>query len=259
MKLKSFLSLWNDLTQVLPSRSLREWSELSHLDSKKPTIILISGFGASNRNLSVIRKRFLRDGFNVVILSLSWEALADSVRGLYRMAEILSSTVLQLKKVPGMRRSKVYLVAHSAGGLVARYYVQLLGGDHYCDGLITLATPHSGTWMAALGFLSPLLLKARCLFQMLPISPFIRNVNEAFFPHGFKMVSLYSTEDFMCPPQSTQLPEGFLGEKRIQSIELHHLSHSDFLLSRKCYAEIKKFLDAELETPEDRKQIPQRA
>jgi triacylglycerol lipase len=40
------------------------------------------------------------------------------------------------------------LVGFSMGGLVARYYVQRLGGLDRVKHLITLGTPHHGTWMA---------------------------------------------------------------------------------------------------------------
>ena len=112
------------------------------MSAEHPTIILITGFGATQRSLSVMRKRLVKDGFNVIILSMDWQTLSDGVRGLYRMAEVLATVVLKLRKGNSRGKAKIILVAHSAGGLVARYYLQLLGGVHYCDGLITLATPH---------------------------------------------------------------------------------------------------------------------
>ncbi|WP_255649867.1 triacylglycerol lipase [Frankia sp. ArI3] len=45
---------------------------------------------------------------------------------------------------------RVHIVAHSLGGLVARYHVQRMGGDRQVDTLITLATPHGGTRLAEL-------------------------------------------------------------------------------------------------------------
>ncbi len=38
----------------------------------------------------------------------------------------------------------VLLVAHSMGGLVARYWIGALGGWRHCAGLVTLGTPHRG-------------------------------------------------------------------------------------------------------------------
>jgi len=40
--------------------------------------------------------------------------------------------------------TRVVLVGHSLGGLVARYWIGRCGGSKICDGLITLGTPHRG-------------------------------------------------------------------------------------------------------------------
>ncbi|NUV61852.1 triacylglycerol lipase [Streptomyces sp. CAI-85] len=44
----------------------------------------------------------------------------------------------------GARRRRVIVVAHSMGGLVARYWLGPLGGAAECAALITLGTPHRG-------------------------------------------------------------------------------------------------------------------
>ncbi|MFF4060092.1 esterase/lipase family protein [Streptomyces sp. NPDC001668] len=44
----------------------------------------------------------------------------------------------------GARRRRVIVVAHSMGGLVARYWLGPLGGAAHCAALITLGTPHRG-------------------------------------------------------------------------------------------------------------------
>lgn len=47
------------------------------------------------------------------------------------------------------RWRRVIVVAHSMGGLVARYWLGPLGGAEYCRALITFGTPHSGmSWPA---------------------------------------------------------------------------------------------------------------
>jgi triacylglycerol lipase len=42
-------------------------------------------------------------------------------------------------------RGPIDLVGHSLGGLIARWYVQELGGARHTRRLVTLATPHAGT------------------------------------------------------------------------------------------------------------------
>lgn len=247
----SAISLLKELIHFLPlpGKTPKEWNDLTQVEASKPTIILVSGFGASERALSVMRKRLMRDDFNVFLIPMDWQGLSDGVRGLHRMAERLSSVILTLRKKKEYRKSKIFIVAHSAGGLVARHYIQQLGGSHYCDGLVTLATPHSGTWVAGLGFLTHLILKARCLFQMLPLSPFIKTLNLSPYPKGFRMVSIYSKDDFLCPESATQLPPNLHKEMQIQTVLLPRLSHSDFLMSKKSYEVIKRFLFSELDLP----------
>lgn len=253
MSLHRWTSLLTDLLNVLPSRALSEWQDLSLVDENKPTVVLVSGFAASHRNLSVIRKRLVRDGFNVLVLPMDWHALSDGVRGLYVMSEKLSSLVLALRKGKCRGKHRLYLVAHSAGGLVARHYVQLLGGYHYTDGLVTLATPHRGTWISLLGLCCHLILKARCLLQMTPVSPFIRKLNAATLPVDFRFVSIYSDEDFLCPIKATRLPQGLGQQTTIENVRVQGLSHGDFLLSKKSYQLMLRYLGIsdDVKSPEE--------
>lgn len=46
---------------------------------------------------------------------------------------------------------KFNIIAHSMGGLVARYYIENMGHDHRVDKLITISTPHWGTYLANIG------------------------------------------------------------------------------------------------------------
>lgn len=235
MRLSRPLPYLRDLFAMLPWRNRREWEEIHAVVPGKPTVILVSGFGVSSRSLSIVRRRLMRDNFNVLILAMDWQALSDSVRGLYRMAENLSTLVLSLKKKNGMKQMPIYLVAHSAGGLIARYYVQQLGGSHYCESLITFATPHRGTWMALFGFISHLVVKARCLFQLLPVSHFVQELNHCPYPDGFPMLSVYSTDDVLCPPSATALPLQYAHRSEIDTLELQFLSHGEFLVNKEIY------------------------
>ncbi|GCB43049.1 triacylglycerol lipase [Streptomyces sp. NL15-2K] len=53
------------------------------------------------------------------------------------------------------------VIGYSLGGLIARYYVQRLGGDTHVPLVITLATPHGGTATALLAPAHPLLRQLR--------------------------------------------------------------------------------------------------
>lgn len=249
MKVRRYFILLEELFSILPTRAKPEWQKLDSINPGKPTVVLVSGFAATQRNLSVIRKRFVKDGFNVIVLPLDWQTLSDGVRGLYRMSEKLSSVILQLRKGPCKGSSKVFVVAHSAGGLVARYYIQLLGGEHYCDGLVTLATPHRGTWYAALGLLTHLILKARLLLQMTPVSLFIKRINAAALPTGFRWLSISSPDDMLCPKTATSLPPRLADAPLMTALELPGISHGDFLMSKIIYRVTLNYLRDHAEIP----------
>lgn len=226
-----------ELVGLLPQKAKDEWCELAHAEDPRGTVVVVCGFGATNRSVTAIRKRLLRDGFDVIVLAMSWNDFSDGVRGLTHMAERLRVLVQGLSR----RRGPLFLVAHSAGGLVSRYFLQKLGGFALCDGLVTLGTPHRGTWVAALGFITHLILKARVLWEMLPISSFIRELNESSWADDVTLLSIRSTGDLVCPERSTKLPEAWnTGSVRTQ--ELAGLSHFDFLLSKECYQRISEFL-----------------
>lgn len=227
----------------LPGRSQDNWVEFSRVDIHKPTVLLVSGFGATRRTLSVMRKRLVSDGYNVFVVGLEWKTISEAFLGFLPVAHKIYSVILRLRKMRGMQKTKIYIVAHSAGGLASRWYIQKLGGSHYCDGLVTLATPHSGTWIAALGFLSHLTLKARCLYQMLPFSRFIRSINEEPYPQNFPTLSLSSDGDFLCPRSTTELPETVRGNMNVLALEVPDTTHTEFLLSKKCYRLVTTFLE----------------
>ena len=50
-------------------------------------------------------------------------------------------------------QAKVIFIGHSMGGLIARYYLEVLGGWQVCRALITFGTPYRGS-LNALGFLA---------------------------------------------------------------------------------------------------------
>jgi pimeloyl-ACP methyl ester carboxylesterase len=236
--IRLFFSFIRDLFQVLPGKSREEWGRVNQLRPELPTVILISGFAATRRSLSIIRKRLQRDGFNVLVLAMDWQSLADGIRGLLPMALRLSTMILTIKKNKSLSRSPLYLVTHSAGGLVARYYIQILGGSHYVEGLITLGTPHRGTWVAGLGLFTHLLLKAKCLWEMMPCSGLIEQINKAPWPLGFPMLTVQSKGDYVSYASAGQMPERFFesGNALITKRVVTGLSHSELLRSKKTYA-----------------------
>jgi len=105
-------------------------------------IVLIHGVGDNRSIFTVLRRGLRRRGFGRV-QSLNYSPLTDDVR---EVAGRLRDAVEALCAETGYER--VHLIGHSMGGLVARYYVQRLDGDQRVHTLVTLGTPHSGTYAA---------------------------------------------------------------------------------------------------------------
>jgi triacylglycerol esterase/lipase EstA (alpha/beta hydrolase family) len=127
---------------------------------------------------------------------------------------------------------RVDIVAHSAGGLAARYYVKFLGGDRRVHALVTLGTPHHGT---VTSMLMPVATVAR---QTLPGSDFLQELNEGDeVVKGVKYTSIYSPTDGVVVPPASAVLEG------AANVKLRGLTHWGFLWRPKVYKAIREAID----------------
>jgi pimeloyl-ACP methyl ester carboxylesterase len=115
-----------------------------HVEAAGTPILLVHGMIDNRGVFTVLRRRLRRRGFET-ISTVNYSPLTNDVRG---AARALAAEVERLVALTGYE--KVHLVAHSLGGLIARYYVQRLGGDERVHTLVTLGTPHGGSLHAHL-------------------------------------------------------------------------------------------------------------
>lgn len=90
--------------------------------------------------------------------------------------------------------SEVDIVAHSMGGLDSRWCVEKQDGAGYVDDLITLGTPHQGTYAAYLGYLTP---GGR---DMVPGSEFLEELNDGTLAEGLDYHAYWSHADELIDP-----------------------------------------------------------
>ena len=102
-------------------------------------IILIHGV-IDNRSIFTLLRRSLRGrGFGRTY-ALNYSPFTDDIAD---VAERLGVLIEDVCEQTGYER--VHIIGHSMGGLVARYYVQRLGGDRHVHTVCTLGTPHGGS------------------------------------------------------------------------------------------------------------------
>jgi triacylglycerol lipase len=102
-------------------------------------VLLVHGMVDNRSIFTLLRRSLRRWGFGQV-RTVNYSVFTSDVRA---AAAELGRTVERLCAETGYER--VHMVAHSLGGVVARYHVQRQGGDARVHTLVTLGAPHGGT------------------------------------------------------------------------------------------------------------------
>ncbi|MBD0423102.1 alpha/beta fold hydrolase [Streptomyces sp. TRM S81-3] len=118
-------------------------------------VVLLHGF-IDNRSVFLFLRRSLAQHGRHQVESLNYSPLTCDIR---TGAELLGRHIEEICARTGSDR--VDVVGHSLGGLIARYYVQRLGGDARVRMLVTLGTPHTGTRVVPLANAHPIVRQMR--------------------------------------------------------------------------------------------------
>ncbi|MFE9447243.1 esterase/lipase family protein [Streptomyces sp. NPDC006739] len=156
-----------------------------------PPVLLLHGF-IDNRSVFVLLRRSLAQHGRQRIESLNYSPLTCDIR---TAAELLGRHVEEICERTGSRRLDI--VGHSLGGLIARYYVQRLGGDLRVRTLVTLGTPHSGTRVVPLANAHPI------VRQMRPGSEVMEELTRPAPGCRTRFVSFWSDLDSLMDPLET--------------------------------------------------------
>ena len=159
-------------------------------------VFLIHGIGDTGMIFSHMRLYLQRHGLVIFCPSLTPNNGASGL-------EDLASQLLVHVNANVGERSTIDLVGFSMGGLVARYYLQKLGGINRVGRLVTISTPHRGTQTA-------LFLNTRGVRQMRPGSPFLLDLNgDVQVLNRVSFTSIWTPFDLMIVPAiSSVLPVG---------------------------------------------------
>lgn len=198
-------------------------------DAPRP-VLLLYGFFSTRRALDVLERRLRRDGHCVFSLNLGGFRGTFNTRGIDDLADYVRAKVERIYgRNPGL--GPLTIIGHSKGGLVGAYYVKKLGGWRRTRALLTLGTPHNGTPAARAAL--PLGLVAPSVWQMTPMSPFIRRLQRGPWPPGVRLVSFYSRADRVSPYPATLVDTCNL--PYVRNVEVDAEGHRAFLYKKRVY------------------------
>jgi triacylglycerol lipase len=178
-------------------------------------ILLVHGVIDNRSIFTLLRRSLRRDGFDQVH-TMNYSLLTNDVRV---AAERLGPAVERLCADTGHPR--IRLVGHSLGGLIARYYVQRLGGDALVSTLVTLGTPHHGTHLARL-------LPLRLTRQLRPGSELLTELAGPAPGCRTRMVAVYSPHDeVVVPGHHARIEHPHLDS---ENIEINAVGHQSMVI-----------------------------
>ena len=125
------------------------------------------------------------------------------------MGDLLAERVDEVLRITGA--AQLTLVAHSMGGLICRAYLRGHGGDKI-DQLITMGSPHQGTFHARLA-------RGANGLQMRSGNVWLASLGESLV--GIPFTSIYSIHDTIIAPQDSSV---VVGADNIQLSAVGHVS-----------------------------------
>jgi triacylglycerol lipase len=151
-------------------------------------ILLAHGIIDNHTVFALMRRHLVRRGFSS-IHTFSYSPLTLDVRS---TAERMGREIEAICEASGS--DQIHVIGHSLGGLIARYYVQRLGGDQRVHTCVTLGTPHQGTVAAKL-------LPWPLVKQVRPESDLLTELAEPAPDCRTRFVAFYSDVDQLIVPQ----------------------------------------------------------
>lgn len=175
-------------------------------------IILVHGYFHNRSAFGRIRHALRRTGFRHVD-RWNYPAVGHDIP---QLAQQLADHVFEVLFRTGA--TEVHLIGHSLGGMIARYYVQELEGWRKVNTLVTLGSPHQGTYAAIAS-------RARVTRQLRPGSPIIEQLRRSARPLPTRFVSYYSNLDsMMLPASNAKIAEPELEPRNVLVKDHGHLS-----------------------------------
>lgn len=190
----------------------------------KTPVLLVQGWGEPSWSLMYgIYRHLKKNGYPVTGINLFPNA-ADIDHQAQRV-KALSLEILQQTGAP-----RITLIGHSMGGLISRSFLQKYGGHQWIDQIITISSPHYGTYAAYLG-------PGQGARQMEPGSSYLKELNRKINWPPVRIHCIWSPHDeFVIPQKNAQLK----GTHIFPGIP--YTGHGSILFSERTYRQISEVL-----------------
>jgi hypothetical protein len=167
--------------------------------TKPRTVVLVTGVTIKAAWFDGIDARLKRDGFRTVMYEPPGLLSGD----LFQASKDFGAFVERVQSESG--DDKVDILAECTGGLIARHYIQSLGGEDHVSRLVTFVSPQHG--IAPVPMVA-LMVGWRALYDLSPGSRFLRAVNDAPLPKSVPITSIYTCNDEYIKPYTTSIIPG---------------------------------------------------
>lgn len=166
---------------------------------KPRVVLLITGVTIPAEWFEPIEARLTRDGFIPVVYEPP-----DLLSGdLEQNSQWLGNVVEQVKL--DYNQDTIDILAECTGGLIARHYIQSLGGAKNVSRMVTFISPQHGVAKAPMAYG---LAGWPALHDLSPGSDFLNAVNNAPLPADVAFTSIYSCTDEYIQPYETSIIPG---------------------------------------------------
>jgi hypothetical protein len=163
------------------------------------TVLLVPGYGGGQGSLSRLAAVLGADGRTATVVDLPGDGTGD----LLAQAEALDEAV---RAAMSAGAPSVDVIGYSAGGVVARLWVDRHDGAAHARRVVTLGSPLHGARIAAVGAaLAPDACPTACR-QLAPCSAVLSDLADTDLPRGLPWLSIWTENDeTVQPPESARL------------------------------------------------------
>ena len=217
--------------------------------SDKPPVLLLYGFFASRRTLSVMERLLRQKGYDVISFNLGGLFGVFFIDSIIDTAKLVDQRLKYILERHNLK--KVHIVAHSKGGLVATWWALRLGGHRFCHNIITMGTPFGGTYYTWLALITPLGLLWKDVWQMRPHSRLLGALQDSLIPKGLRIHCFYSDHDRIAHMERGIFQPRYGSVEGVVPVAMHHISHFEYLYRKSVVEKIHSILSTPQEQPSE--------